>query len=126
MLEKPEAVASDPVKSAKWDEVTACRAFAPADVPALSLLCQWHKVAQQASEELESFGVGTAYQTEAGDLKPFPQIATLKAASAEIRALNKQLGLTGDAGKQPDKPKDSRENIIELVMANRAKRGKVG
>lgn len=127
MLDKPDSVASDPVKSAKWDEVTACRGFTQADAPALALLCQWHKVAQQASEELESFGVGTAYQTDMGDLKPFPQIATLKAASAEIRALNKQLGLTGEAAPAPEsKPKDARENVLELVMANRNRRSKTG
>ena len=109
MLDKPDSVASDPVKSAKWDEVTACRGFTQADAPALALLCQWHKVAQQASEELESFGVGTAYQTDMGDLKPFPQIATLKAAPAP-----------------ESKPKDARENVLELVMANRNRRSKTG
>lgn len=59
-LEKPTAVAADPVKSAKWDE-------------------------------LDSFGEQTAYQNDMGNLKSFPQIATLKTASAEIRQLNKQL-----------------------------------
>ncbi len=121
MLDKPDSVASDPVKSAQGDEVTACRGFNQADAPALALLSQWHKVAQQASEELESFGVGTAYQTDMGDLKPFPQIATLKAASAEIRALNRQLGLAGEAAPAPEpKPKDARENVLELVMTKRA------
>lgn len=70
-LEKPAAVAGDPVKSAKWDE-------------------------------LDSFGEQTAYQNDMGDLKSFPQIATLKTASAEIRQLNKQLGITDGHEGAPD------------------------
>ena len=37
-----------------------------------------------------------------GDLKAFPQIATLKTASAEIRQLNKQLGITDGHEGAPD------------------------
>ena len=93
-LRKPAAVAADPFKSAKWDELTRGRSFGQSDAPALSLLYQWHKVAQQAMDELDSFGGNTAYQNDMGDLKAFPQIGTLKTASAEIRQLNKQLGIT--------------------------------
>ena len=46
MLEKPESVAADEFKSAKWDELTRGRRFEQSDAPALALLCQWHKVAQ--------------------------------------------------------------------------------
>ena len=94
MLTKPESVAADPFKSAKWDELTRGRSFGQSDAPALSLLCQWHKVAHQAMDELDSFGGNTAYQNDMGDLKAFPQIGTLKTASAEIRQLNRQLGIT--------------------------------
>ena len=41
---KPESVACDPFKSAKWDELTQGRTFAQSDAPALSLLCQWYKI----------------------------------------------------------------------------------
>ena len=51
MLAKPPNIANDEFKSAKWDELTAGRDFAPSDAPALSLLCQWHKLAQQAQDE---------------------------------------------------------------------------
>lgn len=95
MLEKPESVAADDFKSAKWDELTRGRSFEQPDAPALALLCQWHKVAQRAMDELDSFGGNTAYQNDAGDLRAFPQIGTLKTASAEIRQLNRQLGIDG-------------------------------
>ena len=49
-LTKPESVACDPFKSAKWDELTQGRAFSQSDVPALSLLCQWYKIAETAQE----------------------------------------------------------------------------
>ena len=101
MLTKPESVAADDFKSAKWDELTRGRSFEQADAPALALLCQWHKVAQRAMDELDSFGGNTAYQNDAGDLKAFPQIGTLKTASAEIRQLNKQLGISDQ--KEPEK-----------------------
>ena len=53
MLTKPPGIESDAFKSAKWDEVTAGRDFAPSDAPTLALLCQWHKVAQQAMDAPE-------------------------------------------------------------------------
>ena len=87
-LEKPAAVAGDPVKSAKWDELTAGRS--------------WYKIVELAQDELDSFGEQTAYQNDMGDLKSFPQIATLKTASAEIRQLNKQLGITDGHEGAPD------------------------
>ena len=100
MLTKPPGIESDAFKSAKWDEVTAGRDFAPSDAPTLALLCQWHKVAQQAMDELDSFGSQTAYQNDMGDLKSFPQIGTLKTCSAEIRQLNKQLGICDEHEQQ--------------------------
>lgn len=54
-LEKPAAVAGDPVKSAKWDELTAGRSFTQADAPTLALLCQWYKIVELAQDELDSF-----------------------------------------------------------------------
>lgn len=71
MLEKPESVAADDFKSAKWDELTRGRRFERSDAPVLALLCQWHKVVQQAMDELDSFGGNTAYQNDMGDLKAF-------------------------------------------------------
>ena len=42
-----------------------------------------------------------AYQNDMGDLKAMPQLATMKQASAEIRALNKQLGINDEAKAEP-------------------------
>ena len=119
MLEKPESVAADEFKSAKWNELTRGRRFEQADAPALALLCQWHKVAQQAMDELDSFGGNTAYQNDVGDLKAFPQIGTLKTASAEIRQLNKQLGIV-DQREPEQEATTGAGNVLTLVAGNRA------
>ena len=63
-LSKPPGIEPDAFESAKWDEITAGRDFAPSDAPTLALLCQWHKVAQQAMDELDSFEGETAYQDD--------------------------------------------------------------
>ena len=123
MLTKPESVAADDFKSAKWDELTRGRSFEQADAPALALLCQWHKVAQQAMDELDSFGGNTAYQNDVGDLKAFPQIGTLKTASAEIRQLNKQLGISDQ--REPEKKEAANGgNVLSFVAGNRAAKRK--
>lgn len=118
---KPPQVENDAFKSAKWDELTCGRSFEQSDAPTLALLCQWHKIAQLAQDELDNFGEQTAYSNDMGDLKAFPQIGTLKTASAEIRQLNKQLGICderkgeGDAG-------GSGRSALNIVSFNREKR----
>ena len=120
-LTKPPGIENDAFKSQKWDELTSGRRFAQSDVPTLMLLCQWHKIAQLAQDELDNFGEQTAYSNDMGDLKAFPQIGTLKTASAEIRQLNKQLGIcdehegeVGESGKQG--------TVLRLVQERRAQR----
>ena len=120
-LTKPSGIENDAFKSQKWDELTSGRRFAQSDVPTLMLLCQWHKIAQLAQDELDNFGEQTAYSNDMGDLKAFPQIGTLKTASAEIRQLNKQLGIcddhegeVGDSGKQG--------TVLRLVQERSAQR----
>ena len=119
MLTRPPNIANDSFKSAKWDELTAGRAFAQSDAPALALLCQWYKLAQQAMDELDNFGSQTAYQNDMGDLKAFPQIGTLKQCSNEIRQLNKQLGICDTHEEAPQRDAD---NVLRLVQRSRAKR----
>lgn len=51
-IAKPPGIESDAFKSAKWDELTAGRSFSQSDAPALSLLCQWYKIAYTAQEKL--------------------------------------------------------------------------
>lgn len=98
MPDKPASVASDPFKSAKWDELTAGRRFRASDAPVLELLVQWHAVVQRCIEDMDAAGGQVAYQNKIDDIKPLPQIGIMKQASAEIRALNKQLGIEDDAG----------------------------
>lgn len=117
-LQKPPQVENDEFKSAKWDELTEGRDFRRSDAPTLALLCQWHKIAQLAQDELDAFGEQTAYSNEMGDLKAFPQIGTLKTASAEIRQLNKQLGIMDEVS---DHGNDS-GSVLQLVIADRQKR----
>lgn len=120
-IRKPKAVADDPYKSAKWDELTAGRSLGRSDAPALALLCQWHKVADAAVEELDGFGGQTAYTDESGELRAFPQISTLKTASAEIRQLNKQLGISGEP-ERAEPGKTGGFSVLELAMDDRRKR----
>lgn len=120
-LAKPDSVAGDAFKSAKWDELTAGRSFSQSDAPALSLLCQWYKIADTAQEELDNFGGQTAYSNDMGDLKAFPQISTLKTASAEIRQLNKQLGIC-DTHEKKDESAQKQANVLTIVAGRRAQR----
>lgn len=98
MIEKPADVAANPVKSRIWDEVTKGRNFTDRDVPTLKLLCMWHAIADQCMDDLDIDGeLRVAFVNKMDDLKAMPQIATLKQASAEIRALNAQLKIDDEA-----------------------------
>ena len=57
-LTKPPGIESDPFKPAKWDELTQGHEFAQSDAPALSLLCQWYKIADTAQDELSGVRKG--------------------------------------------------------------------
>lgn len=94
-VDKPESIAKDSFKSAKWDEVTRGRDFPESAVPSLVLLCQWYAVIERCMDDLDFGGElpQVAYQNDMGDLKAMPQLSTMKQASAEIRALNRQLGI---------------------------------
>ena len=76
-LAKPPGIENDAFKSQKWDELTSGRRFAQSDVPTLMLLCQWHKIAQLAQDELDRFGEQTAYSNDMGDLKAFPRFGAV-------------------------------------------------
>lgn len=118
MVEKPASVAASPFKSAKWDELTNGRDFRPSDAPALALLCQWYAIAEQCMDDVDYDGeVRVAYSNDLGDIKPMPQIATMKQASAEIRALNKQLGINDEAPAQPRN--EPRAVIIDVITQKR-------
>lgn len=100
-LTKPPGIARDAFKSAKWDELTQGRNFTTSDMPVLALLVQWYAVVQRCIDDMSDAGGQVAYQNDMGDLKTLPQIGIMKQASAEIRQLNKQLGINDEAGRGP-------------------------
>ena len=116
---KPASVARDPFKSAKWDELAAGRRLRPSDVPTLTLLVQWHAIVNRCIEDMDEAHGQVAYSNDMSDLKALPQIGIMKQASAEIRALNKQLGINdeadgGEAGGEGD--------VLTLVTGGRQER----
>lgn len=104
------------MKSSKWDELTSGRSFQQSDIPTLTLLCQWHAVIDQCIEDITyGDGVQVAYENKLGDIKAFPQLAIMKQASAEIRALNKQLGIDDTYAEAPVK-----DTPLQLIINRRA------
>ena len=115
-LTKPKSVRDDPYRSRKWNEIVRGRSFRPSDVPALTLLVQWYQVVDQCIEDLGSSGDGiqVAYENDVGDIRALPQLSTMKQASAEIRALNKQLGINDERGSDADE--DGGASVLKLVQ----------
>ena len=117
-LQKPTSVEASPFKSAKWDEITAGREFQESDAPVLALLCSWYEVVEKCMNDIDvGGGIQVAYQNDLGDIKALPQLSTMKQASAEIRAINKQLGIDDEA--KPQQPKKRTEPLY-VIQSNRA------
>lgn len=121
-IEKPDTIRRSTFKSAKWDELTEGRAFRACDAPVLALLCQWYEVIEQCMDDLAcADGIRVSYQNDLGDIKAYPQLSTMKQASAEIRALNKQLGIDDEA--QPEtRPKETKLHAIQTLRGAKASR----
>ena len=123
-VDKPPSVSRDPYRSAKWDEVTEGRDFRPSDVPALTLLVQWYQVVDQCIEDMSvSGGIQVAYSNDRGDINALPQIATMKQASAEIRALNKQLGINDGRDSEADdgdRDGEGGQSVLDFVRSRGA------
>lgn len=117
-LEKPASITANSFKSAKWDEITKDRSFKQSDVPTLELLCQWHLVVQQCIDDLDEFGTLIHVDSQ-GRPHSWPQLNTMKQASAEIRQLNKQLGIddTAEEEAKPDGP-----SVISFAALRRQER----
>lgn len=119
---KPPSIERDPFKSAKWDELTSERSFDASDAPALELLCHWHAVVQRCVDDIDDVGGQVAYQNDAGDLKALPQLASMKQASAEIRALSKQLGIGDEAGRSKETKRPDTARVLTMVIGDRQKK----
>ena len=91
-LKKPPSIKADEFKSAKRDEVARPRLPRIGRADARSAH-RWYSVVRQCIEDRQDVSGQVAYANEMGDIRQLPQISTMKTASAEIRALNKQLGI---------------------------------
>ena len=120
-LRKPASVRNDPFMNAKWNEIVRGRDFSSLDVPQLKLLCEWYAVVESCIEDISHEGrlPQVAYQNDIGDIKAVPQLSTMKQASAEIRALNKQLGINDEA--RP-KEKARKATVLHVIQGNRKDR----
>lgn len=122
MLKKPASIAANAFKSAKWDELTDGRNFSPSDAPTLELLCHWHAIVDRCMEDMDFGGnVNVAFQNDMGDLKAMPQVGMLKQASAEIRAINKQLGINDETHTVPSGGKAA---MISVIIGDRDKKAR--
>ena len=121
MLQKPASIQSSEFKSAKWDEITSGRNFPPMCIPTITLLCQWYEVVDKCMKDIAvDGGIEVAYINDMGDEKAKPQLSTMKQASAEIRQLNKQLGINDTANASEEAP--SGASIIQLAASRRQER----
>ena len=120
MLDKPKRIANDEFQSEKWDEITRGRNFKPSDIPNIAMLCQWYAVAETCMNDItDEAGVHVAYTNDVGDIKAFPQLASMKQASAEIRALNKQLGINDERREEEEHDDSEQANILTLITKQR-------
>lgn len=120
-LKKPESVSEDPWRSAKWDELTEGRDFQQSDAPQLALLVQWYQVVDQCMADMSvDGGVQVAYSNAMGDIKALPQLSTMKQASAEIRQINRQLGINDEARAEP--ADGGRASVLRLVCDDRERK----
>lgn len=114
-LIKPKQIETNKFMSAKWDEITEGREFAPSTAPTIATLCQWYAVIDQCMSDISTpDGIQVAYQNDLGDIKGLPQIPMMKQASAEIRAINKQLGINDEAYAEPT----AKVTTLEVIRAN--------
>lgn len=133
----PDDIALDPVQSAIWKSIApdGANRFSEQDVPELRLLCYWHAVARQAQEAIAKGDghinifdrVGTKpYKTSDGKSVPLvrknPALGVLKEASAEIRALSDQLGVSPRsraAEPAAARPASANARILSMVLSDR-------
>lgn len=121
---KPRNVAENAFMSAKWDEVCEGRSFSASDAPTLALLVQWYAVVERCISDMD-VGDGlpqVAYENNMGDIKAVPMIQTMKQASAEIRQLNKQLGIVDGADVGGGGAGAGKDSVLRLVSQNREQR----
>lgn len=118
-LEKPESIKADAWKSKKWDELVKGRAFTTVDIPTLAMLVQWCAVLERCISDISEADGMIAYENKMGDYKPLPQIGVMKQASAEIRILNKQLGIADGKDVATITTQGKLSSILKFVQTRR-------
>lgn len=118
-LRKPNSIAASAQKRRLWNEITRGHEFGPEDVPSLVLLVQWHSIVERCVTDMEDGdGVSVSFRNDLGDIKAIPQIDILKKASAEIRALNKQLDIRDESAGEK-KTDTEKAKLLSLVVGDR-------
>lgn len=137
----PDDIAADPVQCGVWASIAPeGNRFTEQDVPTLRLLCYWHAVARQAQDAIHAGDgriaildrVGTKpYKAENGRAAPLyrknPALAVLKEATAEIRALSAELGVSPTARARlgasgAPAPQTANANLLQRMFSARAER----
>ena len=119
-IEKPSSIEKSPFRSKKWDELVNGRDFQPSHAPILATLCYWYEVLETCMNDLDIGGeIQVAYSNDMGDVKELPQVGTMKKASAEIRALSKQLDINDDI--KEEKPKETKLYVFQEKRLSKAK-----
>lgn len=77
---------------------------------------------RQCIEDRQDASGQVAYANEMGDIRQLPQISTMKTASAEIRAFNKQLGIC-DGHEEVQRDARPRESPCSTAHAATARIG---
>ena len=121
-LKKPESIKADTWKAKKWDELVKGRAFTTVDIPTLTMLVQWYAVLERCISDISEAEGSVAYSNKMGDYKPLPQIGVMKQASAEIRALNKQLGIADGRDVVATPAQGTTSSVLRLVQTRRQER----
>lgn len=121
-LTKPASIRSDPWRSRKWNEIVRGRDLSPSDAPTIELLVSWYQVIEQCMDDIgANGGVQVAHQNDMGDIRALAKLSTMKQASAEIRALSRQLGLDVSPNERAQ-AKAGRAQVLSLVIAGRKRK----
>lgn len=113
-MDYPDSITTD-VEREVWDSIFGTVSLSPAQIPEAVMLVRWQIIADKCQEDLTANGdVQVAYSPDGMTLSQLPQLATLKAASAEIRAISKRLNL-GEV-----KAKDTtKASVLQFVINDR-------
>ncbi len=116
----PNGIDTEDAK-AVWNELFENVHLHAAQVPQAVMLVTWELVARQCVSDITGNGdVQVAYSPDGAKLEQLPQVATLKQASAEIRALSKALGVD----KQLATVANEGKSVIQLVKADRDRKAR--